>query len=119
MDKPTQAALDAFAASFPDDSRAERRKMFDVPAGFINGNMFMAVFTDGLVFRLPDAAIAEALERDGVGHFEPTPGRPWKAYIQAAASLPAEGLSGWARAALDHTAAMPPKVPKPRKPRKA
>ena len=60
MDKPTQAALDAFAAHFPDDTRAEQRKMFGMPAGFINGNMFMGVFADGLVFRLSPADLAAA-----------------------------------------------------------
>lgn len=118
MEKPTQAALDAFDASFPDDSRAERRKMFGMPAGFINGNMFLGVFADGLVLRLPDDTLAQAVAMEGVQNFEPTPGRSWKAYAHAPASMSAQRLAAWAMAAFDHTAAMPPKVPKPRRPKK-
>lgn len=118
MQKPTQAALDAFDASFPDDSRGERRKMFGMPAGFVHGNMFLGVFGDGVVLRLPADALAEAVCIEGVENFEPMPGRPWKAYAHAPSSLPAERLASWAQTAFDHTAAMPPKLPKPRRAKK-
>ncbi|MCB9549223.1 MAG: TfoX/Sxy family protein [Myxococcales bacterium] len=120
MEKPTPAALAAFDAAFPDDGRAERRKMFGMPAGFVNGNMFCGVFHDGVVLRLPAERIAALGAEEGVGAFEPMEGRPWKDYIHA--SAPRWGgtatLAGWAQEALAHTAAtLPPKEPKPKKAR--
>lgn len=117
MEKPTQAALDAFDFGFPDDSRAERRKMFGMPAGFVNGNMFYGVFADGVVLRLPPDALAAIFEQGGIERFEPMPGRPWKEYAHALAPIwgGTDELKAWALQALDHTAQMPPKVKKPRK----
>lgn len=120
MQKPTPAALAAFDHGFPDDERAERRKMFGMPAGFVNGHMFYGVFADGVVLRLPDEQRAALAAQDGVGPFEPMPGRPWKEYVHVEAPVwgAASELETWALAALDHVATFPPKVPKPRKPRK-
>lgn len=114
MAKPTPAALAAFDAAIPDDDpRAERKPMFGMPAAFVNGNMFLGVFDDGLVLRLPDARRGELSELDDAGPFEPMPGRPWKEYIHASASrLPAERLAQWAAEALAHTAGLPPKAKK-------
>lgn len=121
MQKPTPEALAAFDGGFPDDdARAERRKMFGMPAGFVNGNMFYGVFAGGVVLRLPADRRAALGEADGVGAFEPMPGRPWKEYVHVDGVMwgGTDELRAWAVEALDHTAAMPPKVPKPRKPRK-
>jgi hypothetical protein len=32
---------------------ATKRKMFGFPAGFVNGNMFMGLFEDSMILRLP------------------------------------------------------------------
>lgn len=117
MDKPTADALAAFDRAFPDDPRATRKKMFGMPAGFVNGNMFLGVFADGVVLRLP-AERRDALSGlDGVGPFEPMPGRPWKEYVHADAPAwgHADELPAWANEALEHVAQMPPKKPKARK----
>lgn len=117
MQKPTPAALTAFDHAFPDDERADRRTMFGMPAGFINGNMFCGVFAGGVVLRLPPDRLAAIADQDGIGPFEPMPGRPWKAYLHVDGVMWGEtdALKRWALEALEHTAAMPPKVPKPRK----
>lgn len=117
MQRPTPAALAAFDAGFPDDERAERRKMFGMPAGFVNGNMFYGVFADGVVLRLPEDRIIALRAEDGVGRFEPMPGRPWKHYVHVEAGLwgDSDTLRGWVEEALDHVFTLPPKVPKPRK----
>lgn len=121
MQKPTPEALAAFDSGFPaDDERAERRKMFGMPAGFVNGNMFYGVFAEGVVLRLPAERLTALSVEDGIGPFEPMPGRPWKEYVHVDAVMwgDTDALRGWTREALDHTAAMPPKVKKPRTPRK-
>ena len=110
MEKPTSLALTAFAAAFPEDARAVRKQMFGMPAGFVNGQMFLGVWGDGVVLRLPVARVAELSDQAGIGPFEPMEGRPWKDYIHAAAPTwgGSETLAGWAREALDFTAALPP-----------
>lgn len=116
MDKPTPAALAAYDAAFPDDARAVRKKMFGMPAGFVNGNLFFSVFEDRLVLRPSPEALAALRDRDGVAHFEPLEGRPWKDYLAAAADRwgGSPELSEWAREALEYTASLPPKAPKKR-----
>ena len=42
FEKPSQAAIDAFDAIVPPP--VERRKMFGMPACFVNGNMFAGVY---------------------------------------------------------------------------
>ena len=117
MQKPTPAALTAFAAAFPEDIRAVRKQMFGMPAGFVNGQMFMGVFADGIVARLPVARVAELSTQEGITNFEPMEGRPWKDYIHASAPRwgESEALAAWIREALDFTASLPPKEEKPKK----
>lgn len=117
MEKPTPAALAAFDQAFPPDARAVRKQMFGMPAGFVNGNMFLGVFSDGVVLRLPDDKLAALRALDGVSQFEPMPGRPWKDYVHASATRwgGSEELGRWALAALDHTVAMPVKEAKKEK----
>ena len=121
MEKPTQAAIDAFANAFPaHDDRAVQKKMFGCPAAFVNGNMFCGVFHNGLTFRLPADRLVALSELDGVGEFEPMPGRPWKEYIFANPEVcAAADLASWAGEALNHTATMPPKKPRAKKAKKA
>lgn len=115
MKKVTPEAIAAYEAAWPDDERAEKRKMFGHPAGFVNGNMFFGTFHDGLTFRLPAERLVELCEVQGVGKFEPMPGRPWKEYVFSDLSASAEEHAQWAQEALEHTAKMPPKKKKARK----
>ena len=47
-----------FEAAFPDDPRAERRKMFGFPSGVVNGNMFGGLFEHDVVLRLGAADLS-------------------------------------------------------------
>ena len=49
MDKSSPALEQTFADAFPDDPRAERRKMFGYAAGFVNGKHFGGLFADQIV----------------------------------------------------------------------
>ena len=116
MQKPSPEAIALFDTAFPDDPRAERKKMFGMPAAFVNGNMFFGVFANGVCMRVGEGRRDEiAAAHDGVGPFEPMPGRPWKEYIHVDAEAFGAGaseLSGWILEALELTAAMPPKEKK-------
>ena len=117
MEKPSAAAKAAFELALPADPRAQAGQMFGMPCAFVNGNLFLGVFADGLTLRLPPDRLAALQQQEGVGAFEPMEGRPWKNYIFVSASRWGESaeLAGWAREALAHTATLPPKVGKPRK----
>lgn len=117
MEKPTEKALALFDAGLPDDSRAERKKMFGMPAAFVNGNMFYGVFANGVVVRVGEVRRDELSTENGIAPFEPMPGRPWTEYAHVDADHwdAGDDVRGWALEALEYTSKLPPKEKKPRK----
>ena len=117
MRKPTLVALATFDSAFPTDVRAIRKQMFGMPAGFVNGNMFMGVWDDGVLLRLDDDTLSKVRGLPGVGSFAPMEGRPWKDYALVSAGRwgEAQELNVWVRKALEHTAKMPAKSATPKK----
>ena len=108
--KPSPADLGRFRGMVPDDGRVEVKPMFGSLGAFVNGNMFMGLFGSSVGVRLPavDAATLGAL--DGAGPFGPAE-RPMGGYVSLPPALVGtpEG-DRWARRALDHVAALPPKA---------
>jgi TfoX/Sxy family transcriptional regulator of competence genes len=113
-EKSPQWLLDLFAASLPDDPRIERRKMFGMPVGFVNGNLFAGVFQDQIFVRLAPQERAALEAEHGPLPFEPLPGRSSKTYMR----LPDEMLedegdvAAMLARALRWTAMLPAKVKK-------
>lgn len=115
MERPDAVTIAAYDAALPDDARVVRGQMFGHPCAFVNGNMFFGTFAQTLIARVGVARTAE-LVAAGKAAFEPMPGRPWKDYVQLVpAAEGADALRQWAAAALEVTAAMPPKAKKPAK----
>jgi hypothetical protein len=57
--------------------------MFGMPSLQVRGGTaFAGLYGDDMVFKLEAEAYAAALALDGAHHFEPTPGRPVKAWVQ-------------------------------------
>src|SRR6266481_3930164 len=52
--KSPQELIDLFQSVMPGPPAAQR-KMFGYPAGFVNGNMFMGLFQDDMILRLPES----------------------------------------------------------------
>ena len=102
-----------FDAAFPDDPRAERRKMFGFAAGFVNGNMFGGLYEDQMVLRLGDSDRQTLTAERGAAPFEPM-GRPMRGYVTVPADLLAdpEQVRRWLQRAFDYAAALPPKQKK-------
>ena len=99
---------------------AETRKMFGYPAAFINGQMFVGLFADTMMLRLSgeDRAL---IAKKGAKPFEPMPGRIMSEYVvvpEAVLKSPRQ-LKTWLVKSLAYARALPPKEPKPRKPRAA
>ena len=115
--KPPQTLIDLFTESLPDLPGLERRKMFGLPAAFVNGTMMAGVFQDSIFARLPPELAGRLAQDHGAKPFEPMPGRPMKAYLEMPDEMVADEaqLAELLHAAFLHTATLPPKVKAPPK----
>ena len=116
LPKPTAETKDYFASIVPDHPAVKIRPMFGQLSAFVNGNMFMGIFGEDVLVRLPEADRAEVLDAGG-RVFEPMPGRPMREYVvlpDAWRDDP-QRVHEWAARSLDHAEELPPKQPKPKK----
>jgi TfoX/Sxy family transcriptional regulator of competence genes len=98
---------------------ATKRKMFGFPAGFVNGNMFMGLFEDRMILRLPPELREELIQLHGAKLFAPMAGRVMKEYVALPESLvrDREKLSAWVAKALVHGESLEPKAAKAKAPK--
>jgi hypothetical protein len=96
----------------------EQRQMFGYPAGFIGGNLTTSLHQESWIVRLPDAERQERLDA-GWSAFEPMPGRPMRGYVALPDEIASdvEQARAWVERAAAYVRTLPPKVPKPRKPK--
>jgi TfoX/Sxy family transcriptional regulator of competence genes len=115
MQKSPPELIDLFHAVMPGPP-ATGRKMFGYPAGFVNGNMFIGLFQEEMILRLPENARHELLKVSGAKQFEPMPGRPMKEYVSLPKSLMdnRKELKTWIAKALEYGTSLKPKS-KPKK----
>jgi TfoX/Sxy family transcriptional regulator of competence genes len=116
--KSSQGLVDIFESVMPGPP-ATQRKMFGYPAGFVNGNMFMGLFQESMILRLPTGPREQFLNDHGARIFEPMAGRPMREYVEVPASVisdPKE-LSARIAKALDYGASLKAK-PAPAKSKK-
>ena len=102
--------VDLFSSILPGPPAAGR-KMFGYPAGFVNGNMFMGLFQDEMILRLPEDARQKLVEAAGAKPFEPMPGRPMKEYVSVPRSVMKDRkkLGLWVKRAFEYGASLKPK----------
>ena len=112
--KPAPEWIKAFfAETLGDFPMAEQRKMFGYPCAFINGQMFVGVFADRLMMRLPEEERAKFLKLPGAKLFEPMAGRPMKEYVEVPDEvLKSAALKKWLKKSLAYAQSLPPKVKK-------
>lgn len=116
LPKPTQETKDYFASIVPDHPAVSIRPMFGQLSAFVNGNMFMGIFGEDVLVRLPESDREEVLGAGG-RVFEPMPGRPMREYVV----LPEvwrddpDRIRGWVARSLDQADELPPKKPKKKK----
>jgi TfoX/Sxy family transcriptional regulator of competence genes len=95
--------------------RCDRRKMFGADVWFVNGNMFMGVFGDGIFMRLSDDD-GQAIKKEfpGAGVFAPTERTVMSEYVSVpGTSLDDLGRLGrWIERSYALVISMPAKVPK-------
>ena len=116
MPKPTQETKDYFASIVPEHPAVAIRPMFGQLSAFVNGNMFMGIFGEDILVRLPEEDRNKVLGAGG-SVFEPMPGRPMREYVvlpEAWRNSP-KRVREWAARSLDHADELPPKKPKAQK----
>src|SRR5258707_13974498 len=98
MEKSPPELEQIFEAAFPDDPRAERRKMFGFPPGVVNGNMFGGLFERDVELRLAEPDLALMVNDYGAGRFEPM-GEAMKSHVTGRPAIgeEPERLREWAR----------------------
>jgi TfoX/Sxy family transcriptional regulator of competence genes len=109
FEKSAPALVETFKAVAPGPP-VETRPMFGYPACFVNGNMFMGLFHDDMILRLPDDSREELMKLGG-SPFAPMPGRVMREYVVVpAAVISSQGkLSSWVKRALDYGMTLPSK----------
>lgn len=115
--KPTEADRDRFRALVPDEPGVETKPMFGNLGAFVNGNMFMGLFGSDVGLRLdePDRSKLEAMP--GAGPFGPGE-RPMGGYVTLPADWNTRKATPWIAKAHAAAAALPPKQPKKKTPKK-
>jgi len=116
LPRPTQETKDYFASIVPDHPAVSIRPMFGQLSAFVNGNMFMGIFGEDVLVRLPEEDREKVLGAGG-RVFEPMPGRPMREYVvlpEAWRDDP-KRVGEWAARSLDHADELPPKKPKAQK----
>ena len=63
LPKPTEETKDFFATIVPEHPDVSVRPMFGQLSAFVNGNMFMGIFGDDVILRLPQADRDEVIGR--------------------------------------------------------
>ena len=113
--KSSEAMIQKFSELVPSDARVERRKMFGYPAAFAGSNLFMSLFQESLILRLPDELRAGFVASTGASTFEPMPGRLMREYVVVPEGLLADPLTlrTWADRALEYAVSLPSKKRKP------
>ena len=117
--KPSEADKDFFRSVLPDDPAVEVKPMFGNLGAFVHGNMFAGLFGPAVGVRLDDAgrpnwraSTAPAPSARPSARWAGTPACP-----KPGAARPTWRRSGWSgRSPM--SARLPPKVKKPKAPRK-
>ncbi|HYX86589.1 MAG TPA: TfoX/Sxy family protein [Gaiellales bacterium] len=116
MPKPSPETVAWFDGVVPTGAGGvERRQMFGQPSAFVNGNMFMGLFGDEMILRLPPED-REQMAGLGGGPFEPM-GRPMKEYVTLAPAVRGDeaALEQWVSRSLAFASQLPAKAPKAKK----
>ena len=96
----------------------EHRKMFGADVWFVNGNMFMGVFGDGLFLRLSDEdGLVIKKDIPGAGVFSPTERTVMSEFVSvpAVSSDGLDKLDQWIERSYALVTSLPVKVPKKKK----
>ena len=119
MDKMPRSSKESEAllrSLLPESKDVTLRPMFGNLSAFVSGNMFMGVFGEDFLLRLPESDRVELLKVEGSAVFEPMKGRQMKEYVVVPRSWrrdPAK-IRLWVTKSLAWSSKLPAKKPKKR-----
>jgi TfoX/Sxy family transcriptional regulator of competence genes len=118
--KPALEMVERFHEAVAGIEGVEVRKMFGMPAAFLNGNMVAGLHQDTTMVRLPGNLRAERFA-DGWSAFEPMPGRPMREYVAMPPDVAGDvdATRGWLERAAAYVRTLPPKASRPARKRQA
>jgi len=111
MPKPSEESKAALARVVPDEPAVTLKPMFGQMSGFVNGNMFIGIWGDELVLRLPDDEIGR-LKKQGGRDFEPMAGHKMGGYVLYGGEWKSKPPHALIKRALEEARKMPAKTPK-------
>ena len=111
MPKPSEAAKAALSRVVPDEPAVTIKPMFGQMSAFVNGNMFIGIWGDELVLRLPDDEIAR-VKKQGGRDFEPMVGHKMGGYVLYGGEWKSRPPQTLIKRALEEARKMPAKTPK-------
>jgi hypothetical protein len=96
------------------------QKMFGWPCCFVNGNLFLGLHKQSMIFRVGDTDRTKFLKLDAAAEFEPMPGRKMKGCVMLADPLRRDRatLRNWAGRSLALARTLPAKAKKKATPEK-
>jgi TfoX/Sxy family transcriptional regulator of competence genes len=80
FEKSPHKLVALFEELAPHEAGVTQKKMFGWPWCFMNGNLFLGLQKQSLIFRLSDRDRAEFLKIEAAADFEPMPGRKMTGY---------------------------------------
>jgi TfoX/Sxy family transcriptional regulator of competence genes len=115
-DKPAPELIGRFERWLPKDEQVRRRKMFGCPCAFVNGNMFVGVYQQNLVVRLPETRRNQLIAAKRAKPFT-VMGRTMHEYVLLDRPLDRDeaDLAALIAEAFAYAGALAPKIPRPRK----
>ena len=87
FDPEVKEVLDSFLL---ENVEVEPGKAFGLPAYYVNGKMFAAVYEDGATLKVPEDMRDELLEREGISEFRPMGRHTMKGWVLIRLEDPAE-----------------------------
>jgi TfoX/Sxy family transcriptional regulator of competence genes len=116
MEKSPPEMIEFFSRVAPTGPDVEQKLVFGFPTCFVNENMFMGLFGNGIFLRLSEEKRQEFLQKEGAHLFEPMPGRPMKQYVVLTKEVLDDSvqLAGWIEESLAYARALPPKEKRPK-----
>ncbi len=116
MPRHSEEDKERFRALVPMLDGVVVKPMFGSLGAFVNGNMFAGLFGPALGVKLDEAGLAALRELPGAGPFGPAE-RPMGGWLALPATLSEEQVGEWFERAYAYVATLPPKEPKPRRPK--
>jgi TfoX/Sxy family transcriptional regulator of competence genes len=111
MPRPSEEAKAALSRVVPDEPAVTIKPMFGQMSGFVNGNMFIGIWGDELVLRLPDDEI-DKVKKQGGRDFEPMAGHKMSGYVLFGGEWKSRPPQALIKRALEEARKMPAKTPK-------